>query len=46
MDVYKDAMNRKYNLPGSEILAVAVGFEVWNGPITNLVSEDFYVDVN
>jgi hypothetical protein len=46
MDVYRDAMNRKYNLPGSEILAVAVGFEVWTGPITNLVSEDFYVDVN
>jgi hypothetical protein len=26
-------------------MAVAVGYEVWNGPITNLVTDDFYVDV-
>jgi hypothetical protein len=45
MDVYRDAIKRNYNLPGSNILAVAVGYEVWNGPITNLVTEDFYVDV-
>ena len=25
--------------------AVAVGFEIWSGPITNLESKDFYVDV-
>jgi len=45
LDVYRDAMGRKFNLPGSDIMAVAIGFEVWNGPITNLATEDFYVDV-
>jgi Glycosyl hydrolase family 12 len=45
MDLVKDAPGRGYTLPGSKILAVAAGFEIWNGPITNLVSEDFYVDV-
>jgi hypothetical protein len=45
MDVYRDAIKRNYSLPGSNIIAVAVGFEVWNGPITNLVTDDFYVDV-
>jgi hypothetical protein len=46
MDVYNDAKSRGYNLPGSEILAVAIGFEVWNGPVANIAAEDFYVDVN
>lgn len=45
LDVYKDAIKRGYNLPGSNLMAVAVGYEVWNGPITNLVTDDFYVDV-
>ena len=45
MDVYRDAIKRGYNLPGSQIMAVAVGYEVWNGPITHLVTDDFYVDV-
>jgi glycosyl hydrolase family 12 len=45
LDVYKDAIARNYSLPGEQVLAVAVGYEVWNGPITNLVTEDFYVDV-
>jgi hypothetical protein len=45
MELYRDAQQRNYSLPGQQILAVAVGFEVWNGPISNLVSEDFYVDV-
>ena len=45
MDVYRHAKERGYSLPGSHILSVAVGFEVWNGPVSNLVSEDFYVDV-
>jgi hypothetical protein len=44
--VYRDAVGRGYALPGSDIMAVAVGFEVWNGPITNLETTDFYVDVN
>jgi len=45
MDVYRDAIKRNYSLPGTNIIAVAVGFEVWNGPITNLDTDDFYVDV-
>jgi len=45
LDVYNDAIKRNYSLPGTQILAVAVGYEVWNGPATNLVTEDFYVDV-
>jgi hypothetical protein len=40
-----DAKGRGYTLPGTELLSVAVGFEVWKGPLTNLVTEDFYVDV-
>ncbi len=46
MDVYNDAKGRGYNLPGSEILSVAIGYEVWNGPVANIETEDFYVDVN
>jgi hypothetical protein len=45
MDVYRHAKGKSYNLPGSHILSVAVGFEVWNGPVTNLVSYYFYGDV-
>ena len=45
LDVYRDAIKRGYNLPGANLMAVAVGYEVWNGPITNLVTDDFYVDV-
>jgi hypothetical protein len=43
MDFVRDAATRSIALPGSHILSVAVGFEIWNGPISNLVSEDFYV---
>ena len=46
MAVYNDAIGRGYALPGTHIMSVAVGFEVWNGPVTNLQSLDFYVDVN
>lgn len=45
MDFVRDVPTRNITLPGSHILSVAVGFEIWNGPVTNLVSEDFYVDV-
>jgi hypothetical protein len=45
LDVYADAKRRKYALPGSHVIAVAVGFEAWNGPIANVASDDFYVDV-
>jgi hypothetical protein len=42
---YQDAKMRNYSLPGSQLLSVAVGFEIWAGPISNLAIEDFYVDV-
>jgi hypothetical protein len=45
MDFVRDAASRNLNLPGTHILSVAVGFEIWNGPITNLQSQDFYVSV-
>jgi hypothetical protein len=45
LNVYHDAIMRNYSLPGANLLAVAVGFEVWNGPITDLGTDDFYVDV-
>jgi hypothetical protein len=44
--LYQDAINRNYSLPGTHFMSVAIGFEVWNGPVTNLVTEDFYVEVN
>jgi len=44
LPVYRDAIQRKFNLPGSFISGVAIGFEIWNGPVTNLQTEDFYVD--
>jgi hypothetical protein len=45
MDFVRDVPKHSVSLPGTQILSVAVGFEIWNGPITNLVSEDFYVEV-
>jgi hypothetical protein len=45
MDFVRDVPTRSLSLPGTHVLSVAVGFEIWNGPISNLVSEDFYVDV-
>lgn len=45
MDFVKDLPARKVTVKGNTVLSVAIGFEVWNGPITNLVSQDFYVDV-
>lgn len=45
MDLVRDAQMRGLNIPGTHINAVAVGFEIWQGPISNLESVDFYVDV-
>jgi Glycosyl hydrolase family 12 len=45
MDFVRDAATRQITLPGSTILSVAVGFEIWNGPIDKLQSQDFYVQV-
>lgn len=44
LDFVDDAEARGLTVPGSHVLSVAVGFEIWNGPITNLESVDFYVD--
>jgi hypothetical protein len=46
MDVIKDAKTRNLMVPGTSVNAVAVGFEIWEGPITNLETVDFYVEVN
>lgn len=45
LDFIQDARQRQLEVPGSHILSVAVGFEIWNGPVANLESTDFYVDV-
>ncbi len=45
LDFIRDAQARGYEVPGTHVLSVAVGFEIWNGPISNLQSLDFYVDV-
>jgi hypothetical protein len=45
MTIYNDAKKRNLSLPGNKLLSVAIGYEIWNGPVTNLVTEDFYVDV-
>lgn len=44
LDFYRDAKGRNLNLPGTKLLAVAVGFETWSS-ISNVSTEDFYVDV-
>lgn len=46
MDLIRDAEMRQLEIHGTHINAVAVGFEIWDGPISNLESVDFYVDVN
>jgi hypothetical protein len=45
MDFIRDAQTRGLTITGNKVNAVAVGFEIWSGPITNLESTDFYVDV-
>jgi len=45
LDFLADAEARGYSIP-SHVRAVAVGFEIWEGPIEGLTSEDFYVEVN
>jgi len=45
MDFVRDAASRNITIPGSTVLSVAVGFEIWSGPVTNLQANDFYVQV-
>ncbi|HKO47339.1 MAG TPA: hypothetical protein VJV79_06430 [Polyangiaceae bacterium] len=47
LDFVRDAEKRGLTIAGStHVRAVAVGFEIWEGPIEGLKSEDFYVRVN
>lgn len=46
MDFIRDANMRGLMVPGDYVNAIAVGFEIWEGPVSNLESVDFYVDVN
>jgi hypothetical protein len=45
MDFIKDAQQRSLQMPGSAVLAVAIGFEIWQGPVTNLKLDDFCLDI-
>jgi Glycosyl hydrolase family 12 len=46
LDFARDAEMRGLTIQGStHIRAVAVGFEIWEGPVTGLKSLDFYVNV-
>jgi hypothetical protein len=44
LDFVRDAQTRGLQVPGTHVLSVAIGFEMWS-PVTNLESTDFYVDV-
>jgi hypothetical protein len=44
LDFVADARMRGLPVPGTHVLSVAVGFELWSS-VTNLQSLDFYVDV-
>jgi hypothetical protein len=46
LDFVRDAKTRMLNLPGTHINSVAIGFEIWSGPVSNLATEDFYVHVD
>lgn len=43
LDFVADARARNLTVPGTHVLSVAVGFEIWS-PVTKLESLDFYVD--
>lgn len=43
LDFVRDSQMRGLEVPGTHVLSVAVGFEIWNGPVNNLESVDFFV---
>jgi hypothetical protein len=45
LDFVRDAETRNLNFPGSQVLSVAIGFEIWQGSVTELQMNDFCVDV-
>jgi len=42
---FDDSIARGYPLPGNDVMSVAIGFEIWNGPVTGLKMHDFCVEV-
>ncbi|MBN2195332.1 MAG: hypothetical protein JW751_21115 [Polyangiaceae bacterium] len=45
MDFIRDAQSKGLEFPGNDALAVAIGFEIWEGPVTNLSLDDFCLDI-
>lgn len=45
MDFIRDAQMRNLEFPGADLLAVAIGFEIWQGPVTGLKLNDFCLDI-
>ncbi len=45
LSLLADAQVRNLSVTGDQVNAVAVGFEIWEGPVSNLETKDFYVDV-
>jgi hypothetical protein len=45
MDFIRDGQTRNLQFPGNDLLAVAIGFEIWSGPVTGLKLEDFCLDI-
>jgi hypothetical protein len=45
LDFIHDAQTRGYEMPGNDVLAVAIGFEIWAGPVTELSLDDFCLDI-
>lgn len=43
LDFVRDSQARGLDVPGTHLLSVAVGFEIWNGPVKNLETRDFFV---
>lgn len=44
-EFFDHAQANQITLPGSSVISVAVGTEIWSGPVTGLKIEDFCVDV-
>jgi hypothetical protein len=43
---FDDAIAKGYSLGGTQIMSVAVGFEIWDGSVSNLGIEDFCVRID
>jgi len=44
-EFFDHAASNGINVPGTHIMSVAIGSEIWEGPVTNLKIEDFCVDI-